>query len=149
MSHTREEIIKAKCPKLAFEYCKNASLSDDYKVSDNADMRQIIVDSHDPEWAYRYSHELNEHFDMRHVVLHSCTPKWALLWYLNVNKDCSMTENFLPIGISRCIDIAGVTLDEVRQFIIKEQDLDLALWYAEEFKDDDEINQVIQTKDLF
>lgn len=102
----------AELPRFALEYCS--------KVEIDPDMRQIILNSGDPQWAYRYSKFVAYDNDMRQTILNSQNPQWACYW-------CELIEND----------------SDMRQVIINSKDSEYAWRYCVSVSDDADMRQII------
>lgn len=102
----------------ALNYCIN--------VDEHADMRQVIVDSKDPQFAYRYCRDVAIDSEMRQLVLDGGDAMWAYWWCMDIEVDSDMYQMIIDtrdpqIALYYCQDI-NRNDENMRQLILDTND---------------------------
>lgn len=160
-------VVETKNPELALRFCREHFVSEDLKQiildsndlscvigyceyidSDDADMRQAVINTGNPERAYDYcsfTGKKNDE-DMKQVIIDSDNHDIALMYCKYLDKDEDIKQVVLKSGdlgsiLDYCAEISDD--DDMRQVLIDAGDAEQALTYCIFVKPDDDMRQVI------
>ena len=96
----------------AYRYCD--------EISNDLDMKQVIIDAKDPRYAYLYCRDVSNDLNMKQIVIDAKDPRYAYCYCDEISNDLDM-----------------------RQVIIDAKVLRYAYWYCRDVSNDPDMRQIV------
>ena len=128
----------------AFRYCK--------EISNDPDLRQVIIDNKSVHFAYRYCKEISNDFDMRQIIIDNKNSRYACFYCKEISNDFDMRQVIIDnkdphYAWSYCHAIAPEP--RIKQVIIDAKDATYAYYYCRDIAPDPDMQQIITPKKVW